>query len=159
MHLRTYQYSFVTVLLAGAIFLPGVAYADGVSQDACLSQAPVTKATLQANEFSEELGSTNNQQTESNASQSSTTPASLEATLNHSDQANAAGGGNDALSEGESNKKKLESSEPTNQLADGTFSIESAATEGKVIDAKGGSTANGTKAQSYETNSTDAQVW
>lgn len=69
-------------------------------------------------------------------------------------------GGNDALSEDESAKKKeLEPSEQTNQLADGTFSIESAAAEGKVIDAKGGSTANGTRAQSYETNGTDAQVW
>lgn len=92
MHRRKYRYSFVTVLLAGAIILPGIAYADEVSQDAYLSQSPVTESALQANALSEELNSANNQQTESSASQSNTTPANPETTLDHSDQANTARG-------------------------------------------------------------------
>lgn len=47
----------------------------------------------------------------------------------------------------------------TQQLANGTYTMACCAASGKSVDSPGGSTANGTKVQIYDTNGTDAQAW
>lgn len=42
---------------------------------------------------------------------------------------------------------------------DGTYTIDSAITDGKSVDVKGNSSSNGTTIQSYDKNHTDAQAW
>lgn len=150
------RYSLCALLLAGVCATPGLAYADGLAQgnlDAELSAAePVIQAS-DANgaaslvESAEDHGLTQAVIASKNESASSVTVDDAE---ENSDSLTSPEVGKD---EGAGAPDSVE------HPSDGTYAIESAVADGKVIDAKDGSTANGTKVQSYESNGTDAQVW
>ena len=95
---------------------------------------------------------------ESPKTESSNSAASNESSDSENNQSNTESLDSDNFKSNELEAPKPDESQEK-MPSDGSYSIGSAKDENKVVDAAGGSTKDGTKAQFYSKNGTDAQVW
>lgn len=146
-------------LLACAVLLPTAAYADEGGLPDTSSAAAKTAAVD---------GSVPNGETPSEITADSTLAGDEDAKgLNSLESNDSAIGANSFLTDtgegvvGEkANASSVKAKENSQEmLPDGTYSFSPEAANGKVADCKDGSTSNGTRIQSWESNGADAQVW
>ena len=153
------RYPLCAALLVGAVTLPGLAYADELTQNdlgggcgllAAKPEAQLSVAgdTPSSEDSNRDLESPN--ETAVDSKNESPNSGTVDDTEKNGDSLTKSG-----TEKGNESDPSDSSQYPSN----GTYAIESAAANGKVVDAKDGSTSSGTRGQSYEANSTDAQVW
>ena len=153
------RYPLCAALLVGAIALPGLAYADELTQNDLGGGCDLLAAKPEA-----QLSIAGD--TPSSKDSKGYLESPNETAIDSKNESSSSGAVGDTEMNGDSLTKsgtekgnESDSSNSAQYPSNGTYAIESAAVNGKVVDAKDGSTSSGTRVQSYEANSTDAQVW
>ncbi len=149
------RYPLCAALLVGAIAVPGFAYADELCQSGSSNTSVVAESPTQVEELD---GVTSDPSSIDEPNDGLPVEPSDGKPVNPDTTGIAGGETADQLKTDEASQGSAPEDSAT-QPSNGTYAIESAAADGKVVDAKGGSTSNGTRIHSYEENSTDAQVW
>ncbi len=149
------KYPFYAALLVGVVALPGLAYGDDSPQSELMEQPIVEQVVALEDEAGSPDQSPVIQADGSDAGQSIEKGQSRD----DGDGLIAPSAEASSVKEDSTEEKKAEAEDSSEQIPDGTYAIESSAADGKVVDAKDGSTSSGTRVQSYESNKTDAQVW